>query len=95
MKMNMNSDLTPVPLEAASPVRNIVSNGTRARSALTLMGFITPNSRAPKESNLRDHLFNSVDDFRKNAFIRKCLSRFSSLLYKISRVVWPYMRTMA
>ena len=42
----MNSDLTPVPLEAASPVRNIVSNGTRARSALTLMGFITPNSRA-------------------------------------------------
>ena len=30
----MNSDLTPVPLEAA-----------RARSALTLMGFITPNSR--------------------------------------------------
>ncbi|KKW20546.1 MAG: hypothetical protein UY64_C0044G0003 [Parcubacteria group bacterium GW2011_GWA1_51_12] len=31
----MNSDLTPVPLEAA-----------RARSALTLMGFITPNSRA-------------------------------------------------
>ena len=42
----MNSDLTPVPLEAASPVRNTVSNGTRARSALTLMGFITPNSRA-------------------------------------------------
>jgi len=31
MKMNMNSDLTPVPLEAA-----------RARSEEPLMGFITP-----------------------------------------------------
>ena len=40
----MNFDLTPVPLEAASPVRNIVSNGTR--SALTLMGFISPHNRA-------------------------------------------------
>ena len=36
----MNSDLTPVPLEAASPVRSSASNGTRAHSVLTLMGFI-------------------------------------------------------
>ena len=36
----MNSDLTPVPLEAA-----------RARSEEPLTGFITPNSRAPKNSD--------------------------------------------
>jgi hypothetical protein len=37
--MRMNSDLTLVPLEAASPVRNNVSNGTSSEEPL--MGFIT------------------------------------------------------